>query len=70
MPEDGHFKTVDYTIGCLAEYGGPAFPFVSLGGFRNEENDSISDESLYMEATSLVLTFVINNKKNKSRIFL
>ena len=58
-------------IGCLAEYGGPAFPYVVLGGYRNEENEkneSISDESLYPLADTLILTFTINNKKNKSEL--
>ena len=68
MPEDGNFQTESGSIGCLAEYGGPAFPYVSLGGFRNGENDSVSDESLYMNATALVITFLINNKKDKMEL--
>ena len=54
------------SIGCLAEYGGPAFPYVTLGGFRQGEDASVSDESLYLNATALVLTFLVNNKQNKS----
>ena len=54
------------SIGCLAEYGGPAFPYVTLGGFRSGEDESVSDESLYLNATALVLTFLVNNKQNKS----
>ncbi|KAK7485656.1 hypothetical protein BaRGS_00023105, partial [Batillaria attramentaria] len=37
---------------CLGTYGGPVFPFTSLGGF--EGND-------YKKATALVITFVVNN---------
>ena len=62
MPTDGNYGGV----ACLAEYGGPAFPFVVLGGFRNGEEDSVSDESLYLNATALVLTFLINNNEDKS----
>lgn len=54
------------TVGCLAEYGGPAFPYVVLGGFRNGEPETVSDESLYMNATALVLTFIVQNHANKS----
>jgi len=54
------------SIGCLAEYGGPAFPYVTLGGFRSGEDESVSDESLYLNATALVMTFLVNNKQNKS----
>lgn len=74
MPVDNNFQALEYpngtlfSIGCLAEYGGPAFPFVALGGFRHGEDDSVSDESLYSKADTLVLTFLINNKKDKSEL--
>ena len=64
MPTDGNYDGVP----CLAEYGGPAFPFVVLGGFRNGEDDSVSDESLYLNATALVLTFLVNNNVDKSHL--
>ena len=73
MPMDNNFKWENQSvagnlesIGCLAEYGGPAFPYVTLGGFRQGEDASVSDESLYLNATALVLTFLVNNKQNKS----
>jgi len=62
ITSDGNFGGVS----CLAPYGGPAFPFVVLGGFRNGEGDNITDESLYMHATALVLTFLIDNKADKA----
>ncbi|KAH3710433.1 hypothetical protein DPMN_069915 [Dreissena polymorpha] len=39
-------------MGCLGEYGGPAFPWVVLGGFSDLD---------YNNATAFVLTFVVNN---------
>ena len=75
MPVDNNFKWSNdsvpgnlETIGCLAEYGGPAFPYVALGGFRHGEPDTVSDESLYLNATALVLTFLVNNKQNKDEL--
>lgn len=75
MPYDGNFRWVNSSfptgvesIGCLAEYGGPAFPFVVLGGFRNGEPENVTDESLYLNATALVLTFLVNNKQDKSQL--
>ena len=75
MPIDNNFKWENQSIsgnlesiGCLAEYGGPAFPFVSLGGFRHGEDASVSDESLYMNATALIITFIVNNKQDKSQL--
>jgi len=75
MPYDGNFRWVNTSfpagsesIGCLAEYGGPAFPFVVLGGFRFDEPENVSDESLYLNATALVLTFLVNNKQDKSEL--
>jgi len=74
MPYDNNFKWQNETtgaleqIGCMAEYGGPAFPYVVLGGFRNGENESVSDESLYMNATALILTFVVQNIADKNQL--
>ena len=68
MPESSRCFADEVCIGCLAPYGGPAFPYVVLGGFRNGENESVSDESLYMNATALILTFLVNNKQNKSEL--
>jgi len=64
MTTDGNF----HDIPCLAPFGGPALPFVVLGGFRNGANDSVSNESLYTDATALILTFLINNKADKNEL--
>lgn len=64
MTTNGNFDDVP----CLAPYGGPALPFVVLGGFRNGEEHSVSDEHLYMNATALVLTFLINNRADQEQL--
>lgn len=72
MPYDNNFRYTNAEtgesadVGCLAEYGGPAFPYVALGDFRHGESDIVTDESLYLNASALILTFVVNNKQNKS----
>lgn len=42
-------------LSCLGDFGGPIFPYVSLGGFKNKE---------YGNATALVITFIIDNHKD------
>ncbi|KAK3578412.1 hypothetical protein CHS0354_035612 [Potamilus streckersoni] len=49
--------TTKLGMSCLAEYGGPAFPWVVLGGFDGDN---------YHQATAFVLTFVVNNRLNKA----
>jgi len=51
---------------CLAPYGGPVDPSVALGGFSNNSSDPITKKAPYNKATSLLLTFVLNNHNNKS----
>ena len=41
---------------CFGSFGGPAFPYVVLGGF---------DEKEYQNATSLIITILINNHVNE-----
>lgn len=53
-----------YNPGCLAPYGGPVDPSVSLGGFSNS-SESITKKAPYEKATSLLLTFVLNNHNDK-----
>ncbi|XP_060875869.1 NPC intracellular cholesterol transporter 1 homolog 1b-like isoform X2 [Metopolophium dirhodum] len=49
---------------CLAPYGGPVDPSVALGGFSNS-SEPITKMSPYEKATSLLLTFVLNNHNSK-----
>ncbi|CAN8205612.1 unnamed protein product [Coccothraustes coccothraustes] len=39
-------------LSCMAEYGGPVFPYIALGGYR---------ESEYTEAEALIVTYSLNN---------
>ncbi|XP_053383047.1 NPC intracellular cholesterol transporter 1-like [Mercenaria mercenaria] len=48
--------TTDLEMTCLGAYGGPAFPWVVLGGY---------DELNYQNATAFVITFVVNNHVNE-----
>lgn len=49
---------------CLAPYGGPVDPSIALGGFSNS-SEPITKMSPYEKATSLLLTFVLNNHNSK-----
>ena len=44
---------------CLAEYGGPVDPNIALGGFNG---------TAYENATTLIITFVVNNYQDKSKL--
>lgn len=44
---------------CLAEYGGPVNPNIALGGFNG---------TAYENATTLIITFVVNNYQDKSKL--
>lgn len=64
-----HYRRIcrnPYNPLCLAPYGGPVDPSVALGGFSNNSSDPITKTAPYNKATSLVLTFVLNNNNNKS----
>ncbi|XP_032936972.1 NPC1-like intracellular cholesterol transporter 1 [Catharus ustulatus] len=39
-------------LSCMAEYGGPVFPYIALGGYP---------ESEYTEAEALIVTYSLNN---------
>lgn len=60
-----HLYRSPYNPLCLAPYGGPIDPSVALGGFSNS-SDPITKTAPYEKATSLLLTFVLNNHNNKS----
>ncbi|KAF7992770.1 hypothetical protein HCN44_005114 [Aphidius gifuensis] len=64
-----HFKECTnnpYNPSCLGSYGGPIEPAIAVGGFLN------SGETLknppYENATAIVLTFLINNYQNKTKL--
>ncbi|XP_035246328.1 NPC1-like intracellular cholesterol transporter 1 [Anguilla anguilla] len=47
------FKDItDLGLSCMADYGGPVFPFLAVGGYQNED---------YTNAEALILTFSLNN---------
>jgi len=50
-------------IECLAPYGGPVEPGITLGGFPKPEVGVSED---YKLATGIVITFLVNNKQDKS----
>lgn len=52
---------------CLSDYGGPVLPSVALGGFL-KEGEQLSRNARYNEATALILTFLVNNKNEKSQV--
>ncbi|PSN32731.1 hypothetical protein C0J52_20415 [Blattella germanica] len=49
----------NYDFSCLAPYGGPVEPGVSLGGFEGTN---------YSQATGLSISFMVNNYHNKSKL--
>ncbi|XP_044592078.1 NPC intracellular cholesterol transporter 1 isoform X2 [Cotesia glomerata] len=64
-----HFKKCvgnPYNPECLALYGGPAFPPVVLGGFL-PPGQSLRNPS-YEKATALVVTILVNNYHNKTKL--
>ncbi|XP_015113278.1 NPC intracellular cholesterol transporter 1 isoform X2 [Diachasma alloeum] len=64
-----HFKTCTsnpYNPDCLAPYGGPVEPAIAVGGFL-APGQSLKDPH-YEKATAIVLTFLVNNYHNKSKL--
>ncbi len=56
-----------YDSDCLAPYGGPVDPAVALGGFL-KPGDTLAKMPHYENATSIILTFLVNNHYNKSEL--
>ncbi|XP_042881418.1 NPC intracellular cholesterol transporter 1-like [Penaeus japonicus] len=52
---------------CLGSYGGPVFPYTALGGFLKDD-DLISDSPNYWESTALVITILLANHNDKSKL--
>uniref|UniRef100_A0A452RGC1 NPC1 like intracellular cholesterol transporter 1 n=1 Tax=Ursus americanus TaxID=9643 RepID=A0A452RGC1_URSAM len=40
------------SLSCMADYGGPVFPFLAVGGYKGKD---------YSEAEALIMTFSLNN---------
>ncbi|XP_014300205.2 NPC intracellular cholesterol transporter 1 isoform X2 [Microplitis demolitor] len=51
---------------CLASYGGPVLPAVALGGFLSQ-GQSLRDPA-YHNATALVVSILVNNYHNKTKL--
>ncbi|XP_055682860.1 NPC intracellular cholesterol transporter 1 isoform X2 [Lutzomyia longipalpis] len=56
-----------YNPECLAPYGGPVDPAVALGGFL-KEGEVLSGQPHYERANTVILTFLVNNYHNRSRL--
>ncbi|XP_059616891.1 NPC intracellular cholesterol transporter 1 isoform X3 [Phlebotomus argentipes] len=56
-----------YNPECLAPYGGPVDPAIALGGFL-KPGEVLSGQPHYERANTVILTFVVNNYHNKSRL--
>ncbi|XP_064102738.1 NPC intracellular cholesterol transporter 1-like [Macrobrachium nipponense] len=60
-----NFQPVDPTLSipCLGDYGGPVYPFITLGGFMNGSK-VLGNNPPYKDAEALILTFLVNNDDN------
>nr|XP_034176148.1 NPC intracellular cholesterol transporter 1 isoform X4 [Osmia lignaria] len=64
-----HFRTCSqnaYNPECLAPYGGPVEPAIAVGGFLSPGQDLHNPS--YEKATAVILTFLVNNYHNKSKL--
>ncbi|XP_018568156.1 Niemann-Pick C1 protein isoform X3 [Anoplophora glabripennis] len=65
-----HFLTCAgniYNPDCLAKYGGPVDPAIALGGFL-QPGETLAKDPHYENATAIILTFLVDNYHNKSRL--
>ncbi|XP_066140197.1 NPC intracellular cholesterol transporter 1 isoform X2 [Euwallacea fornicatus] len=56
-----------YNVECLAPYGGPVDPAIAFGGFL-KSGESLTKNPPYENATAVILTFVVNNYHNKTKV--
>jgi Niemann-Pick C1 protein len=54
-----------FDLDCLGAYGGPIDPAVAFGGFL-KPGDNLAKNPQYEKATSVIVTFLVNNKDNSS----
>ena len=47
---------------CLGEYGGPAFPFVALGGYPKDKDTKITT---YTNSTALIMSLELDNFEDR-----
>lgn len=52
---------------CLGSYGGPVVPAIAFGGFLGQ-NEFPTSSSHYSNATAIILTFVVSNQHNKTKL--
>ncbi|XP_025834125.1 NPC intracellular cholesterol transporter 1 isoform X2 [Agrilus planipennis] len=52
---------------CLAPYGGPVDPAIAVGGFL-KKGEALTKTSHYENATAIILTFLVNNHHNKTKL--
>ncbi|XP_044740740.1 NPC intracellular cholesterol transporter 1 isoform X2 [Chrysoperla carnea] len=57
----------NYLWNCMAPYGGPIDPAIALGGFL-QKDDTLLNNNQYEKATAVILTFVVNNYHNKTKL--
>lgn len=55
-----------YNLNCLAPYGGPVEPAIAVGGFVNRGENLLDPP--YEKATAIILTFLVNNYHNKTKL--
>ncbi|GLV34537.1 Niemann-Pick type C-1a [Carabus blaptoides fortunei] len=56
-----------YNPACLAPYGGPIETAIALGGFL-KPGEYLDSKPNYQQATAVILTFIVNNYYNKSKL--
>lgn len=56
-----------YNPECLAPYGGPVDPAIAFGGFL-KPGENLAKTPHYEDATAVILTFLVNNYHNKSKV--
>lgn len=56
-----------YNPDCLATYGGPVDPAIAVGGFL-KPGEQLSKTSPYENAHAIILTFLVNNYYNKTKL--
>ncbi|XP_038067706.1 NPC intracellular cholesterol transporter 1-like [Patiria miniata] len=51
---------LDISLGCISEFLGPSYPFVTLGGYETTEEG----EPLYHTAEAVLVTYAVNNYRD------